>query len=331
MLSVGCLAMACIALAVSGNEDGRELIPDTRFENGFTAFAPELGQKVPIGTLSWNDAQPDWGLAQWASRMPLDGSEGPIQPEPDKHVFENDAKRVVVTRPGEADALLTLDVNAEVEYIDGPREGHEPWVHLLIEQRMDAPPALPELERLDFQVEVRLRHCEKIPHDNYDPNRHAAQFVLFFTVQNLNRESSGYGDFYWFGVALFDDRGLSDDEWSMHDRGTDKLMYRAPRSVYTTDPMEPGRWVRYEADILPHVLAGLETAWELGYLGDSQDVADYHIGGMNMGWEIPGVFNAGMDARKLSLRAVMPVADQETARAPAWSCISNPNASIKGD
>jgi hypothetical protein len=30
----------------------------------------------------------------------------------------------------------------------------------------------------------------------------AAQFLAYLTVQNLNRQSPGYGDYLWFGVQM---------------------------------------------------------------------------------------------------------------------------------
>lgn len=34
----------------------------------------------------------------------------------------------------------------------------------------------------------------------------------------------------------------------------------------------------------------LATAWQRGSLTESKSLADYHIGEMNMGWDVPGRF-----------------------------------------
>ena len=52
------------------------------------------------------------------------------------------------------------------------------------------------------------------------------------------------------------------------------------------------------------MLDGLGTAWGRGFLKDSRDLADYRIGGMNMGWEVPGLFDVEVQVRNLSMRTV---------------------------
>jgi len=45
-------------------------------------------------------------------------------------------------------------------------------------------------------------------------------------------------------------------------------------------------------------------AWAKGFLSGSMRIADYAIGGMNMGWELPGMFDVAVETRKLSLIAI---------------------------
>jgi len=46
----------------------------------------------------------------------------------------------------------------------------------------------------------------------------------------------------------------------------------------------------------------LETAWAKGFLSGSKQLGDYAIGGMNMGWELPGTFDVELEIRNLSLK-----------------------------
>jgi hypothetical protein len=46
----------------------------------------------------------------------------------------------------------------------------------------------------------------------------------------------------------------------------------------------------------------LATAWAKGFLPGSKNHADYFIGGMNLGWELPGTFEVEMQVRNLSLK-----------------------------
>ena len=47
----------------------------------------------------------------------------------------------------------------------------------------------------------------------------------------------------------------------------------------------------------------MNTAWARGFLPASHDLSDYRVGGMNLGWEVPGVLNVQMQLRDLSLKA----------------------------
>jgi hypothetical protein len=40
---------------------------------------------------------------------------------------------------------------------------------------------------------------------------------------------------------------------------------------------------------------------------DSQDLADYKIGGMNMGWEVTGPFDVAVQVKDLKLEATVAV------------------------
>lgn len=53
--------------------------------------------------------------------------------------------------------------------------------------------------------------------------------------------------------------------------------------------IENADWVDIRFDLLHYVLSVLDTAWALGFLPGSQDIADYKLGGMNAGWEVPGL------------------------------------------
>jgi len=44
-------------------------------------------------------------------------------------------------------------------------------------------------------------------------------------------------------------------------------------------------------------------AWKRGYLLQSRTLADYGIGGMNLGWEMPGLNNASVQIRNYQVTA----------------------------
>jgi hypothetical protein len=226
------------------------------------------------------------------------------------------------------DGTATLSVNAIEEY--GARyrsNGRVPWPHLLLQQNISSPighlaasaPSLADLEALDFRIAVTLRKAEhrKDASQGYDARIHAAQFLMFLSVQNLNAaKAKGYGDYYWFGIGFYDDREARPKGNRMMDgaghaakgekKGTGKFIFNVGLEPFSEMGLVPGRELRIQTNILPLILDGLQTAWRRGMLGDSDRLEDYKIGGMNIGWEVPGLSDVSASFRGLGLEARGP-------------------------
>lgn len=267
-------------------------------------WEPRPGQHVRYGELKSLEApvSPVWGLCQWSSRFRLDpasaiSTAGML-------ICSNEAKRVVVrARHGE----LTLAVNSAVEYGSQARTAAAPWVHLLAEQDFRTPAGLAEIRNARLHVEARLLYATNLHRGDYSPDRHAAQFQLFFVVQNRNRQSPGFGDYLWFGVPLFDNRRRFPPEFKARDfGGTARFIFTPDGETFAKRSLHEGRWVTVERDLLPLLREALDTAWTRGFLPASRDLGDYSLTGMNLGWELPGTFNVALQIRRLSLRVASP-------------------------
>jgi len=281
----------------------REMVQDPHFEHGFQLLAPAPGRAVVTGVLAgWKSGPPRWKLAQWSSRHPL--ATNAAQATGEILVYSNAAKSVVLHRRAKTGEVeLMLAVAGSVEYDGKARRANEAWVHLLAEQTFTNPPALVEVERLELVFEARLLYSRKVTTPDYNPSLHAAQFLMYFTVQNLNRQSSGYGKYLWFGVPIYDDRELHPKGHQAPDTGTGMFIYNPPAAAYTQGTLHEGGWVKFEADILPLMCEGLRAAWKRGFLTESTNFSDYRITGMNVGWEVPGIFDVSAVLRGLSLKA----------------------------
>ena len=154
-------------------------------------------------------------------------------------------------------------------------------------------------------MQARLDSAHIIKKSGYNANIHAAQFLIYFTVQNLNRSSSGFGKIIWLGVPVYDDRYPMPAKYVAHDDGTSTLIYTIAYRDAAAKSVQDGEWVAFHVDLLPYAIEALQEAWDRGYLPESHDVADYKIGGMNMGWEVPGLSYTAMATQNLSLQAVM--------------------------
>jgi hypothetical protein len=174
---------------------------------------------------------------------------------------------------------------------------------LLVEQEFASPAALSQLTTATLHIEARLLRSRTLHQGDYSPDVHAAQFQIFFTVQNRNKQSKGYGDLLWFGIPIYDNRDRFPKEFKAQDfGGTAKFIFTPSGKTFTTNSSHDGDWVVIDKDLLPLVREALETAWSRGFLKESKAIEDYYIGGMNMGWELPGTFDAEMRVRNLSLK-----------------------------
>lgn len=278
----------------------RELIGDAGFRQGFRTIAPSAGKRVVLGQLPGEitNAVPVWDLDQWHSRFPF--TNPPVVQVGPQLVFTNAAKWVVVSN-----GTLTLGVDSRPEYAGVPRRSPaEPWVHLLAEQAITNCPGVGELRSLRLRFVARLTEAETFKPTSYTPDLHAAQFQLVVTLGNTRRESSGFGDFLWFVVPLYDDRHAQPPRYVNRDFAdpSAKLIFNPGTDAFTTDRLRDGAWVTVDRDLRPLLLEALNEAWRLGYLRGSRELADYRLTTLNLGWEVPGLNRVAIALRDLSVR-----------------------------
>ena len=297
---ISLLLLGLLAAHASAQSPERELIQDNHFQRGFILWETKPGQHIGYGELKGlkPEAKPVWGLSQWSSKFSVEAA---LAKYSDGALDCNNAAKTI--RINGKPAEFTLAVNSRVEYGERAREMKDPWVHLLVEQEFDSPPRLADLSTAKLHLEARLLHSTNLHQGDYSPDRHAAQFQIFFTVQNRNRQSPGHGDLLWFGVPIYDNRDRFPKEFKAQDfGGTAKFIFTPGGNTYTEASAHDGKWIVIEKDLLPLMREALETAWARGFLKGSRDFADYHISGMNMGWELPGTFDVAMQVRNLSLK-----------------------------
>lgn len=293
------LVLAFVSIQAAETQSERELIRDNHFRNGFVLWETRPGKHVRYAELKGFDGEtlPVWGLSQWSSRFPLDAATA-LRTKA-LLICSNAAKTIMLSGPSE----LSLSINSALEYGPRARTMGEPWVHLLVEQEFDPPAQLSETAAARLHVEARLLKSDNRHRGDYSPNIHAAQFQIFFTVQNRNRQSTGFGDLLWFGIPIYDNRERFPKAFQAKDfGGTAKFIFTPGAKAFTTQSAHDGQWIVIDKDLLPLMREALETAWSRGFLPDSKKIADYAIGGMNMGWELPGTFDVEMQVRKLSLK-----------------------------
>jgi len=129
---------------------------------------------------------------------------------------------------------------------------------------------------------------------------------MFFIIKNIDPASADSGNYVWFGVPFFDSRHDVPPAFMARDAGkgdaTGKFIYTVDGRSLGVTPLQDGRWIALEVDLLPHVKKGIQEAVQRGYLKGSDSHA-YAVANMNLGWEIPGAFDAAVQVRDLDIRA----------------------------
>ena len=297
-VSITCTWLIASALSLQGVE--REIIRDSNVQNGLMLLSASPGKRIVYGILPGFNCNTNavWDLAQWSSKYPLNVV--PQKPHNRSIQYTNVAKSIILGQP-DSDGV-SMAVYGSIEYAGRARKQDEPWVHLLLQQDFKQPSALNELSAAKFHIEARLKSSFKVETSDYSPGLHAAQFQVFFSIQNLNRKSAGFGEYLWFGIPLYDDRHRSPKAHKTQDTGGTKMFIFTPSGeTYTQQSAHDKQWITIDKDLLPLVKEGLKTAWDAGFLKDSKSFADYFIAGMNIGWEVPGIFDVEIQFRRLSL------------------------------
>jgi hypothetical protein len=292
-------------------EEPNQLIADRHFQRGFININPATSIEISQMPSGLCPDPPIWQFAFGNSQTTL-----PNQPRvtlgSGAVSWDDTYARMVIGPGGTPEVDLTLAVWGYEQYggtyyVPAPLQG---WVYHLAQQQISVPgvythgsPPISSLDRLDFNIFARLLYADQNIQSGYDPNHHAAQYLIYFTIQNQNQSNPGFGDYLWFGLSVYDDRTPVLGLTVMQDiGGTDRLIYNLGSEPFVSQGFTPGGpGMLFEGDLLPAIRDALTRAWANGFLTGSNELSDYRIGGMNIGWEVPGLNDVEMQVRDLSL------------------------------
>ena len=289
---------------------GRACLPICNSDEGFLLSDPDSSKGRSVAAvLHLGDANnvPAWRLCQWATKYSL-ATMPCTRGTADDLWYENEGKKVLVGGRDSPNRDLILEVRGGAEYGDRVRRSGESWPHLLVEQDAVVLRPLDELDEIRFTLALRLLYCtNRMPPDQCDPGLHAAQFQMFFIVKNISPDSQDRGNYYWFGVPFFDSRHDVPPAYMAKDAGKDdatgKFIYTVEGKMVGVTPLRTGQWLTLDVDLLPFVRSGLQEAVKRGYLKDA-DPHHYAVANMNLGWEIPGTFDAAIQIKDLSISVI---------------------------
>lgn len=304
----------------TGGETSYQLIKDNKFQDGFLVN-PASGSRQDDGWVPDNrwpmDVELTYGENEGKSNMSwIVAQHGDIYSLNDKYnqltgekpeyedgyyKFTDESKQIAVNPDKGA---LYLELNTSKEYVR-PRKQFEQWCHILLNQGFDRAVRLADVETVDFTMDIEMKKFEDHMDGQADPSLHATQFLMYIVIKS--EAAADASSFFWFGIPFFDNRypnGL--EENGMIDAGgagaTSKFIYGMPSADYLPNGVPLNEKQSINIDIKPYIGRALVMARQLGHF-TSSTIDDLTFQSMNIGFEIPGTYDCGIEISNFALTA----------------------------
>lgn len=300
-------------------QEGESLLRDKKFAYGLGVkglVADTEGAKIARyfdygGTVENPKENCKWQLGQWSGKSDLRNAvETKLS---DGSYNYTDGGKSVTFNP--ETGVFNLSIDGACEY-DHPRTVNEGWAHSLIEQSFERK-RLEEAEHLYFKLRFTLDYVENLMSaTEYNAGLHAAQLLWYVTFRNDPAENSfengeyvngKSGDWFWFGIPIYDSRYDSVRASASYDKGTNAYISGLSNSYYLPTPLETGvdedgiPWTyEFKYDALPMVKSAIEEAQKLGALKNVK-MENLTLNYMNFGWELPGTFNVSATIEEIDI------------------------------
>lgn len=310
------LRLALLAMAFAQTTGiAQELVADPGFSRGFQVKDKNAPQKI-AGLLQAEKSAgaPSWRLVEWYSHSSILAAQA-AQLDNGMISWSTPDKSISVCGKC-SDGTIVFSVDGQHEYSNQYRHNGDPWPHLLIEQVFNAKnkqgenmSSLAGIKSLVLQMDAKLNFDNSHESSGYNKSIHAAQFGMFLTIHARPTRAGEKDTFLWFGVPIYDSRydvvsaSNHQDKGSARKAGTGKFIYSVGSNDITRDDIHSGKWIHLQGNLLPAIEQAIAAAVQEGYFNKTGSLADYYIGGINMGWEVTGLNTVSLGVRNISLDA----------------------------
>lgn len=297
-----------LGLPLHGYES-RTLFNDPDFSQGFYVLSQEntgeATEKKGVFSFGENENAPFWMIAQWNSGACLWDN----NISSDNLTVTDGSTKWVTYNPEEKSVSLRLN-GAEV--YKGEPAGDSAWPHLLLEQSpINDYFALSEEEkafynlhdnRIVLDLDIRITDYKKSTNPE---GINATQFLAYFYL----KDTDGH-NFIWFGVNLFDDRGLCDTYWAKDTVGGNMIYSVSTKDTYTCssrallkngEPVVSEDWTSIRLDLTPFLEDCIKRANDDNIFGEKVSLSDFYIGGTNIGFETHGNSDCTVEIKNFNL------------------------------
>lgn len=283
----------------------QQIIGDMGFTNGFKVMDIDGSElyvnRMPgehLGTSTWEIAQ--WGTLETIPNIP--------NRDKNYYTWENQYKSlsVGISPANQTEVIFGIDSNAEYSGNYRRRDESRTWPHLLISQTIAIPENLQNYRPLAYakkmmlSLDIQVLSAHNIKKSGYDKSIHASQFVLYFTLQNLNPNTKSYKKYIWFGVPLYDDRFPFPSAATFIDKATQSLIWAPDGREILSTSLHDLKMHSIYIDLLPNMKKAIDYAYRKGIM-DTNNLNDFYIGHMNTGFEVPGLAQLQVKIKNLGL------------------------------
>lgn len=279
-----------------------ELIPS--FSKGFrlTGYDSRFPENHDIGRLEYGEmaSQTDWRIGQWGSNHNLINAVHTVVGNTDE--YYDGAKKLVIKN---ANNGFILDVDGSKD-IEGDRVEGQEWLHFILEvMPFPTQVKMKDINFLEYYLEFKLTK-EVNNLENFNPNLHTALFIWYITLNDLDPESPTYGDYFWFGLPIYDYRHDYSPYFAQQDSGkedrTDKFIVNLAGDTFLNSIVSLNVQQYMQFDAYQSLKDSYDLAVERGFLKNTK-FENMSIASMYIGWELPGNFDVAMDVNAISIKA----------------------------
>lgn len=279
-----------------------ELIPS--FSKGFrlTGYDSRFPENHDIGRLEYGEmaSQTDWRIGQWGSNHNLINAVHTVVGNTDE--YYDGAKKLVIKN---ANNGFILDVDGSKD-IEGDRVEGQEWLHFILEvMPFPTKVKMKDINFLEYYLEFKLTK-EVNNLENFNPNLHTALFIWYITLNDLDPESPTYGDYFWFGLPIYDYRHDYSPYFAQQDSGkedrTDKFIVNLAGDTFLNSIVSLNVQQYMQFDAYQSLKDSYDLAVERGFLKNTK-FENMSIASMYIGWELPGNFDVAMDVNAISIKA----------------------------
>jgi hypothetical protein len=288
------IILITLGLASFGVSAETELINDPTFSQGISAIPSCLypdsdpvcangEQYLLVNPFGVSNKKAVWSLGQWGSSASIPGQGSYSIGNSNSFNYENAYKKISYSSTGE----ITFSVSGEDEYAG---KYNSRGLALILGQTISAPGEnshssgnISDLAEITFSADMQLVAENQNIKSGYEKGKHAAIFPVNLTIQNLNINSPGYGQYVWLQIPTYDDRNDFPELYINLDIASKMLIYAIPYKKFATTSLHSGSLVSLKANVLPEAIEAVKIAYDKGLL-KSNDLSDYKIGGFNIGY-----------------------------------------------